>query len=134
VPGGAANTRPRIFEWLELQAIGIDADGGAVAQEKVPIGRDEVGERAALPSVSVQPEPAIHCVDHPLAAFVEFSKLRSLARGTSGHPYWQVTTPATVAGATAAAVPMKRAQKCGYDSGCVAVADQPTLVASVTTT
>lgn len=53
MPCGAANTRPRIFEWLELQAIGVDADGGAIAQEKIPIGRDEMGERAALPSVSV---------------------------------------------------------------------------------
>jgi hypothetical protein len=51
-----------------------------------------------------------------------------------GPSYWQVTTPETVAGATAAAVPMKSAQKCGYDSGWVAVADQPTVVASVTTT
>ena len=53
MPSGAANTRSRIFEWLELQPIGVDTDGGAVAQEKFPIGRDEVGERAALPSVSV---------------------------------------------------------------------------------
>jgi hypothetical protein len=44
--------------------------------------------------------------------------------------YWQATTPAAVAGATAAALPRKSAQKCGYDSGFDDVADQPLTVAS----
>src|SRR5579872_2851969 len=48
--------------------------------------------------------------------------------------YWQATTPAAVAGATGAAVPMKSAQKCGYASAFVDVADHPLTDASTTTT
>src|SRR5207302_1292009 len=44
--------------------------------------------------------------------------------------HWQATTPAAVAGGIAAAVPMKSAQKCGYESGFVAVADHPDVDAS----
>jgi hypothetical protein len=56
-------------------------------------------------------------MDHPFAAPFKLSKLRCFGRPTRVHrfenSYWQVTTPATVAGATAEAFPIKSAQKCG---------------------
>src|ERR1043166_550590 len=48
--------------------------------------------------------------------------------------HWQATTPGTVAGATAVALPTNSAQKCGYDSGFCDVPDHPLRVASVIAT
>src|SRR5262249_36922050 len=82
---------------------------------------------ASLPQMAVQPQTAIHGVDHSISPLFKFSKLRSIQGETS--VYWQATTPAAVAGATAVAVPMNIAQKCGHESGFVTVAAQPVGVA-----
>lgn len=67
--------------------------------------------------MAVKPETAVHRVDHSIEAFFEFSKLRLPAFWFWLHLllriYMQVTTPETVAGATADAFPMNIAQKCG---------------------
>jgi hypothetical protein len=53
MPGSSANAGARILQRFELQSLGVDTDCGAIAQEQVLIGRDEVCERAAFPFVPV---------------------------------------------------------------------------------
>jgi hypothetical protein len=54
IGGGIGNPAgARVFQRFELQALGIDTDCGAIAQEQIFIGRDEVRERAAFPFVPV---------------------------------------------------------------------------------
>ena len=92
-------------------------DRRAVAQQALTVGRHEVRHRPPLPDVAVQPEAAVHRVDHPLAARAKLSIRRTgrgLARAIlvvslqcdgSVHralhqrdDHWQAGTPSVVAG------------------------------------
>jgi len=73
MPGIAADTRAGILEWLELQAVGSDAHDSTVFEQQRLIGRDEVRHPATLPQMPVQPEAAIHGVDHPVTAVTELA-------------------------------------------------------------
>jgi hypothetical protein len=65
--------RARVFEGLELEAIGGEADAAAVVEEAGPIGRDEMRHGVSLPHVAMQPETAVHRVDHPIATLLELA-------------------------------------------------------------
>ena len=76
----AADSRPRILEWLELQALGGKPDGAAIIEQSLAIDGDEVRHWPAFPQVPMKPEPALHRVDHPGATVREFPVAR-LGRG-----------------------------------------------------
>lgn len=133
MPRIAANASPGILERFVLQALGGDADGLAVLKQERLVRGDEMRHASALPEMAVKPESAIHCVNHPVAPLFKLPKMQHAARGTI-LDHWQPTTPGESAGATGAAVPMNRAQKCGYESGFVEVAAHPVAVASTIVT
>jgi hypothetical protein len=61
---------------MELEAIGWQSDPRAPSEEAIPVGGDEVRERMAVPSVTMEPESSAHRVHHPGAAFGELLPLR----------------------------------------------------------
>ena len=77
VPRIAANACPRIFQWLELEAGLPEPDCRAKSEQSLTIGRHEVRHLAPFPDVAVQPQAAIHCVNHPGAAGPKLSILRA---------------------------------------------------------
>lgn len=68
MPGIPSFAGAWILERLELQPLWRKTGVAAVSEQSLSIGRDEVRHWAALPGVSVQPEPAAHGVDHSFAA------------------------------------------------------------------
>jgi len=76
MPGIPAFARSRIFERFELEAMGGDADFGAVVEQPLFIGRHEMRHAPAFPHVPVKPEATIHRVDHAVAAAFKFSERR----------------------------------------------------------
>lgn len=121
----------RIFEWMVLQAFRGHAHARAPRQQELSIHRDEVRHWAPLPIVVVHPEPAVHGVDHAVAAFSELPPSLEQRPGVLHGPnYWQATRPSAVVGAGGeATVPIKIAQVSGKDCGWVTFADQPDPVA-----
>jgi hypothetical protein len=77
VPRIAANACPRIFQWLELEAGLPEPDCRAKSEQSLTIGRHEVRHLAPFPDVAVQPQAAIHCVNHPGAAGPKLSIFRA---------------------------------------------------------
>jgi hypothetical protein len=67
VPGIAPKPRARVLERLELQSGRRDPYRFAIAQQTLSVGRYQVRHRSALPDVSMQPEAAVHGVDHPFS-------------------------------------------------------------------
>jgi len=55
VPRVAADTRPRILQWLELEAGLPKPDCRAKSEQPLTIGRHEVRHLAPFPDVAVQP-------------------------------------------------------------------------------
>ena len=84
MPCLATHGRSGILEWLVLKAGHGKSDGEAVLDQPHSIGGYEMGHGAALPYVPVQPEPAIHRVDHPLFAKLELAIRRIVAEGFTG--------------------------------------------------
>ncbi len=131
----------RIAERVELQACLREADASAPAQQAVAIDRHEMGESPTEPEVAMQPEAAVHGVDHAVTTAGELLPLQQergrVARWRDRREggrvaraaHWQATTPSSVAGAGGAIVPLNIAQVSGYDIGCVVIADQPPEVA-----
>ena len=77
MPRIATHACARILEWLELQTRLRDARGRSPCHEARTVGGDEVRHGPAFPDVSVQPEAAIHGVDHSVAARVELAVLEA---------------------------------------------------------
>ena len=71
MPGVPANAGARILERLVLQAGLWQAYRASVIKEALAVGRHEVRHLAPLPHVTVEPEPSVHRVDHPLATLRE---------------------------------------------------------------
>lgn len=79
-----------------------------------------MGEPTAEPKVPVQPEAAVHRVDHAGAAIAELEPVecerlrvpgrRYCARLIGRVAHWQETTPSMVAGGVGAMLPEKSAQ------------------------
>ena len=64
VPGITADSRAGVLEWLELKPVERKAHVLSIGIESKPIGRDQVSHPCPFPHVAVEPEPAIHGVDH----------------------------------------------------------------------
>jgi len=73
MPGFSAQTRARILQRLVLESTWLETDTRAVLEQPLSVGRHEVRHGAALPHVSMQPQTAIHGVNHPVAARREFA-------------------------------------------------------------
>lgn len=80
MPCIASLAGPRIFERTELQALFSDSEFLSDCNEFCAVGRDQVRHLTSLPDVMVQPQPAFHCVDHPIAAASEFTNFDLLVR------------------------------------------------------
>ena len=99
-----------ILERLELQALQRKVRGPPIREQPLAIGRHEVRHRAATPAVAVQPQAAVHGVNHSIASFRKFGE--PLAGGNVRHSgaggcgYWQLICPSCVAGATGEMLPM----------------------------
>ena len=76
MPSIPAFAGSRILQRLELKTMGRDAHFGAVVEQPLFVGRDEMRHAPAFPHVAVQPETAIHRVNHAVAAPFKFSKRR----------------------------------------------------------
>ena len=77
MPRVAANARTWILQRFELKPGFAESDRRAKAKQSLPIGRDEVRHLAPFPDVAVQPQTAIHRVNHPRAAGPKFPILRT---------------------------------------------------------
>ena len=58
----------RILERLELQASGGQSRFRPVGEQERTVGGYQVRHRPPFPEMPVQPEAAVHGVDHPLAS------------------------------------------------------------------
>lgn len=74
MPCFATGSRARILEGLELEPLNRNSDAASVREEALSVGRDEMRERPSLPYVPVEPEAAIHGVNHSFATRPEFAK------------------------------------------------------------
>ena len=70
MPGVAAFPGAGILERLELQPRSGQSDGAPVGEQQLTVHGDQVRHRAPLPDMPVQPEPAVHGVDHPVASLL----------------------------------------------------------------
>lgn len=140
MPRVATDAVARILERMELQALRRNTHALAPREEPRPVHGDEVRHRAPEPHVPMQPEAAVHGVDHPDAPIGKLTPFEAqgvgvprqrdawrVRRASSAH--WQVTRPSALAGGTAATLPEKYAQVSGNDCGWVALADHPPRVA-----
>ena len=73
MPRVAPIPRPGVLQRFVLETRGRQSHGAAVGEQALAIGRDEMGHRAALPDMAMEPETAVHRVDHPLATVVELA-------------------------------------------------------------
>jgi len=67
MPRFASDTGPRILEGLELEAMNRESQGVPELLKSASVRADEMHHRLPLPDMAVQPQPAIHRVDHPIA-------------------------------------------------------------------
>ena len=82
MPRVPSNARARILEGFELKPPGRKADIATIGEQPLVICRDQMGHWVTLPSMTVQPETAIHCEDHPVASL---QKLAERGRNFSSH-------------------------------------------------
>ena len=132
MPGVPALAVVRVLERLELEPDRIQSCQAPVCDEKVAPDRHEVGHRMAHPGMAMEPETAGHRMRHAVTAPFELAPDQRPCVCFVTRAYWQPITPSTVAGATAATLPMKMAHVSGYEAGWVAIAPHPELVAVVT--
>ena len=76
VPRVALLVGARILQRFELEPFRRKANPGAVGQQTLTIGRNQVRHWAAEPDVPVEPQAAFHRVDHPIAAAFELREGR----------------------------------------------------------
>jgi hypothetical protein len=67
MPGVAPLAGTRVLERLVLKARRREADALAVREQALSVGRDKVRHLPAVPDVAVEPQPAVHREDHPVA-------------------------------------------------------------------
>lgn len=143
MPGFATFVATWVLERMVLQALGWDADARAPRQQSLTVRGDEVGHRAAHPDVAVQPEAAVHRVNHAVATLRKLHPLGEqrgrIARRRDGRNperlrvrQRQATTPSGSPGNGGEATkPEYTVHVSGYDCGCVARADHPPVVAEM---
>lgn len=117
MPRIASDSRTWILERFVLQAGDREANGSAIFDQSLATGGHQVRHGMPFPDVAMEPESALHRVDHPLASQRELAIGRMLeravavdrsvahARTTSMANQLQVMRPSRVDGATAEAVP-----------------------------
>ena len=79
MPGISSSARARIFQRPVLQALFAQAQLPSVADQLFAVCRDKVGEGLALPHMVMQPQAAVHRVDHSLAATLKFPNVELVA-------------------------------------------------------
>ena len=79
MPCVASNTRAGVLQWLVLQPFRWNTDGSPILEQELPVRRDEVRHRPAEPDMAMEPQPAIHGVDHPIAPARELAILGNCA-------------------------------------------------------
>jgi hypothetical protein len=88
VPGVSTNAAARILERFELERFGGDAHTPAIGEEQCSVRGDEVRHGPPLPYVSMEPQTAIHGVDHPIAPGAKLANdwlwWRDVSRGLVG--------------------------------------------------
>lgn len=67
MPRVASHSGAGIFKWFELESRGRDADRRTIPQKTLAVGGYQVGHRPSLPHMPMQPEAALHGVNHPFA-------------------------------------------------------------------
>ncbi len=144
MPRITSNTTARVLERLVLEAGNWKAYGAAIFDQTLAIGGHEVGHCSALPDVAMEPQAAVHRVNHPLAPkreltigtiverAVTIDRIATHPRAAAIVDQLQVIRPSSVDGATAAAVPKYTVHFSAPSAACVAEADQPPAVASGT--
>lgn len=90
VPRISADPCTRVFQRFELQAVRRNSVRGPVVEKQLAICRHEVRHAPSLPHMAVQPQGAVHGVDHSVASFFKFPKRRkhvghARARLVAGH-------------------------------------------------
>src|SRR5947207_6740849 len=100
MPRRYPDSRPRVFERLVLQPRRLESEDRAEREQPLLVRAHQVHHRLPAQSVAMKPHAAVEGEAHPLAAACEFTVRRG---------YWQVMRPSIVAGATAGALPEKRA-------------------------
>jgi len=80
VPRIPPDARARIFQRFELEAGLTEPDGRAKSEQPLTIGRDEVRHLTPFPDMAVQPQTAIHRVNHPGTAGSKLSIFRTCLR------------------------------------------------------
>ena len=82
MPRGAARSRPWITKRLELQSIDRESGRDPVLDQSLTICRNQVTHPTTEPEVTMQPQSAIHRVNHSLPARAELTHvdLRLAAR------------------------------------------------------
>ena len=82
MPRVSTDTGARVLQRLELEPLGGHSDAAPVGKKTFTVRRYQMGERPSLPHMSMEPEAAIHGVDHSFASRVELAKWRVLGHGT----------------------------------------------------
>jgi hypothetical protein len=74
VPGFASVTGARIPERLSLQTLVRQPDATAIGEQAIAVGGHQVSHRPAKPDVTMEPQTAIHCVNHAVTTPGELTR------------------------------------------------------------
>src|SRR6185437_4181820 len=85
VPGVAPHTGARVLERFVLEVFRRESCPTTVGQEFLAIGGHQVGHAAPLPDMAVQPEAAVHRVQHSVAPLLELAVWGGPARTRCHH-------------------------------------------------
>jgi hypothetical protein len=106
MPGITADARSRILQRLELKPGFRQTHRPSVLDQALSVCRHEMGHPVPLPHVTVEPQPTIHRVDHPITTLRELEVVsggwQSIHSRHVRCRYWQTTTPSVVAGGSGA--------------------------------
>ena len=74
MPRISTNSRAWVLQRLVLQPILGQADGTPVGEKKLAVSRYEVREASTAPEMAMEPQTAVHGVDHSITQLFEFFK------------------------------------------------------------
>jgi hypothetical protein len=84
MPGVAPLAGARILQRLSLQALVRQTHTATIREQSIAIGGHEMCHTAAKPDMAVEPESAVHRVDHSIAAARELPR-ETVSGGVVGH-------------------------------------------------
>lgn len=79
MPGVAPNTGAGVLQWLVLQPFRWNANGLPILEQAPPVRRDEMCHGPPEPDMAMEPQAALHGVDHPIASARELAVLGNCA-------------------------------------------------------